>query len=273
MMKIAYCSDLHLEFEISSKRSNIPKLLSTGLPNTCNAKVLILAGDIICSEFIKHGYADAFFHLLSQQYESILYVFGNHEYYKGYFTEDVEIVKSRLSRWQNIHVLDGNYIEIDGISFFGATLWTNFKNEDPNVMYAASRSMNDYNCIMRDSIDYYTISPDDILNKHKLDLIAMKNVLSKNNPAIVISHHAPSLSSIYERYKTINNACINYCYYSDLDYLFYDYPSIIAWFHGHCHNNSDYMINNSRILCNPRGYIGQELQANTFNVKYFDVDM
>ena len=32
-----------------------------------------------------------------------------------------------------------------------------------------------------------------------------------------------------------------------------------VWCHGHIHNSADYMIAETRVICNPRGYIGHEL--------------
>ena len=36
--------------------------------------------------------------------------------------------------------------------------------------------------------------------------------------------------------------------------LILKYPNIKLWCHGHIHQSKDYMIGNTRIICNPRGY-------------------
>lgn len=46
---------------------------------------------------------------------------------------------------------------------------------------------------------------------------------------------------------------------------------IKAWTHGHTHDNYDYMIGTTRIVCNPRGYDGHEEIADHFELRYFDV--
>jgi hypothetical protein len=58
---------------------------------------------------------------------------------------------------------------------------------------------------------------------------------------------------------------MNGAYYSDLSELILDNPQIKTWVHGHMHNQSDYMIGDTRVVTNPRGYMGYETIANTFD--------
>jgi Icc-related predicted phosphoesterase len=75
---------------------------------------------------------------------------------------------------------------------------------------------------------------------------------------IVVTHMAPSFLSVHEKYK--NDMNINGSYASDLSELILDTKPEL-WFHGHMHDSFDYTIGNTRILCNPRGYVGEELNA------------
>ena len=43
-----------------------------------------------------------------------------------------------------------------------------------------------------------------------------------------------------------------------------DNPNIKLWIHGHVHNNFDYMIGDTRVICNPRGY---EMYQENFEFK------
>jgi hypothetical protein len=38
------------------------------------------------------------------------------------------------------------------------------------------------------------------------------------------------------------------------------------------HNRSDYEIGTTRVVCNPRGYIGYEPCADRFELKYLEVE-
>jgi len=39
----------------------------------------------------------------------------------------------------------------------------------------------------------------------------------------------------------------------------------------HLHDPSDYMLGDTRIVCNPRGYMGHEPRAAEFELKYLDI--
>jgi hypothetical protein len=47
---------------------------------------------------------------------------------------------------------------------------------------------------------------------------------------------------------------MNGAYHSDLREFILDRPQIKLWTHGHTHHPFDYMIGETRIVCNPRGY-------------------
>lgn len=43
-------------------------------------------------------------------------------------------------------------------------------------------------------------------------------------------------------------------YASDLSEFILDNPKIKLWTHGHMHQNHDYLIGTTRVVCNPKGY-------------------
>jgi hypothetical protein len=49
------------------------------------------------------------------------------------------------------------------------------------------------------------------------------------------------------------------------DYIL-DHPQITLWTHGHTHHVFDYRIGSTRIVCNPRGYVGYEDRADEFEL-------
>lgn len=269
-LRIAYCSDLHLEFEINT-RKKVDGSLKNGIRNDCGANVLVLAGDVVPARHIVSGECDIFFDSTSREFDSIVYVFGNHEHYHGYFYEDVKMVKNHLEKWQNIHLLDKNSIEIQGILFFGATLWTNMNREDPLVTLNAKRMVNDYRCISKDAVDTSKITYMDTINSHNEAIESLHNFLQRKSSCVIVTHHAPSFQSIHEKYRNENSRIASYYYFSNLEHIIDENNHIAFWFHGHMHDKFDYEINKTRILCNPRGYINHEPIADHFTLAYVDM--
>ena len=66
----------------------------------------------------------------------------------------------------------------------------------------------------------------------------------------------PTHKSIHEKYK--NDYYINGAYCSDLSDFILDHPQIKLWTQGHTHYHFTYMVGNTMVACNPRGYEGFE---------------
>jgi hypothetical protein len=116
-----------------------------------------------------------------------------------------------------------------------------------------------------------TFSPQDAFDDHKKMLAYLKVMLEGKHSTkfVVVGHHAPSKLSTHPRYK--NEEIMNGGYSSDLSAFILDNPQIKLWTHGHTHEDFDYMIGSTRIICNPRGYDKYEDRADNFTLKYVDV--
>jgi len=53
---------------------------------------------------------------------------------------------------------------------------------------------------------------------------------------------------------------ISAAYASNLDYVIERYQPKY-WIHGHLHNSSHYNIGKTQVVCNPRGYTGEENES------------
>lgn len=149
------------------------------------------------------------------------HVLGNHDYYGNMFGS------SRME------------VEKDGIKIAGATLWTEMKNPMDWVLYY--QGLNDSRYI--DNLNEF-----DYVNTHKDDL----DFLINSGADVIVSHHSPSLKSIADKYQynTYNGAY--HSDYEELIQMMVDPPKL--WIHGHTHEEFDYMIGETRIICHPRGY-------------------
>ena len=193
---------------------------------------------------------------------------GNHEHYRYDITKSHDYIKKCLGYNKNFHLLDNSVIEIGDVLFVGGTMWTNMNNEDEETCYKMKSMMNDYRVI--DNGDHI-FSPEDAIIKFKetVDYIDLMTSIYDITKLVVITHHAPSFKSIDPIYKNSNIMNGGYC--SDLEKFIEDRNNIRVWIHGHLHNKNDYSIGDTRILCNPRGYIGHEMCADRFKLEYFEV--
>ena len=278
-MKIHVISDLHLEFA--------PLELPGG-------DLLILAGDVCEAKNFNLNHYDPgvvwndydpqiksgndrrrhncvkFFMNELPKYRQVLYVLGNHEHYGEKLHKTRELIESRLIKagLNNVIILEDEHIEIDGVVFVGSTLWTDCNKGDPLTVHSLRNSMNDYRCITylyRDSNAYNKLRPEVTHRIHMLSKEYIAKTLKDNadKPAVVITHHAPSHLSIAPEFA--GDYQMNGGFVSDLSNLILDNPNIKLWVHGHTHSQFDYMIGDTRVFCNPRGYAGYERISVEFN--------
>ncbi len=277
-MKIAVCSDIHLEFG------------PIELKNTDNVDVLILSGDICVAKDLPHsdskngGIARDFFRMCALRFPHVLYVMGNHEHYHGDFATSGKIIKEELAQYANVHLLDQETKVIDDITFIGGTLWTDMNKEDGITLYNMKNMMSDFMCINNSNrTTYYRdgngnshariskFTPEDSVEDHKFMLDYLKQMISDKHSQkiVVVGHHAPSKLSTHPRYA--KEEIMNGGYSSDLSEFILDHPQIKLWTHGHTHENFDYLIGSTRIVCNPRGYINYEDSADKFTLKTVEI--
>lgn len=234
-MTFQYMSDLHLEFG------------ELFLPQK-TADVLVLAGDIVTAHGIlntkskRKRYKD-FFDYVSSLWKHVIYVTGNHEYYSNKRHNTDQVISTFLSKYPNVHFLRNSSVTLEGVTFVGGTLWTDFFGGSQHYKNAVAGALNDY---------HVTVLTTDVTEMwHYRTKEAIKIAARESDKVVVVTHHAPSQMSSLPMYA---GDPVNAGYYSNLESFILDLPSIKAWVHGHMHNTSDYFIGETRVLANPRGY-------------------
>ena len=309
-MKVAICSDVHLEFGDAT------------IENKEDAKVLILSGDILVendldifdrrqyeSGFMRRSakrYHDFFFDVCSK-FPYVIYVAGNHEHYHGDFKYTLSGLKEKLQVHKNLYVLDKEILKVDDVTFVGSTLWTDMNKRDPLTLHAIGSMMNDFRCVKNSHREVFRtvplykrkeddsgyeldekgfmiqtgtkkkgepsrFSPEDAADENDKCFGYIKHVVSeakKGDKIVVVGHHTPSTKSMHPRYAY--DQLMNGGYHNSYEEYIMDHPQIVLWTHGHTHERYDYMIGDTRVVCNPRGYIGHEAIANSFEVKVVEV--
>ena len=271
-MKIALASDLHVEFG------------DIDLVNTQGADLLILAGDIVMLKDLdkqseRGERSRGFFQRVSQNFPRVLYIMGNHEHYSGDFAKGPERFRTFCDSHAiaNVTLLDKETVKIDGYEFIAGTLWTDFNDQDSLTMFNAERAMNDYKAVKNtnDRVSWKFL-PKHALSDHRQMRDYLRACMDNykesgrtDNRIVVITHHAPSPSSIHPKY--MNDDLMNGNFYSNMDQFILDNPQIQLWVHGHMHDPFDYGIGGTRVVCNPRGYVQYEQRAQEFEIKYIDL--
>ena len=275
-MRLYVTSDIHLEFG------------DLDLQNSHDVDVLILSGDILVAQDI--GRPDAgsimegarslrirdFFRRCSERFPHTVLIMGNHEHYYGDFVRTQDVIQVMLDQagLDNIYLLEKQTQIIDDHMFIGGTLWTDFNGQDPLTMYAVTGMMNDFRGVKYGARAKFL--PQDALEDHLAMLRYIHDTIDqrraqgeRSDRVIVVGHHAPSRLSMHAKYR--HDHTLNGAFSSDLDQFILDHPEICLWTHGHTHEDFDYEIGSTRIVCNPRGYIGHEVRADSWQPKLIEL--
>ena len=267
-MKIKLVSDLHLEFS------------DCFINNDEGADVLILGGDICIAQDL-HDHPEPantadqaaiangtglgrrqmtaqrfrdFFKRCSFQFPHVIYIMGNHEFYNGKFYAGIDYMREECAKYPNVYMLEQDMKIIDDVVFVGGTLWTNMNKRDPLTMHAIEGMMNDFRIIRNDARNYAAMSALDVAIRHDKTLAYIEHIVHehRNKKCVVVGHHSPSFQSCHPMYG--NDTLMNGGYHSDLSEFIMDHPQIKLWTHGHTHHPFDYVLGETRVVCNPRGY-------------------
>jgi Icc-related predicted phosphoesterase len=234
-------SDLHLDVNAA-----VPFTLPDPYPDH---DVVVIAGDI------RQGMAAGVRWIGEQRLDEkpVVYVGGNHEFY-GH-DRHVELAEARTEArsFDNIHVLDGDAITIDGVTFLGATLWTDYDayGDAATSMHQAMRMLSDHTLITNGK---YKWTPGDALAEHRARRAWLEQRLAAATPAstVVVTHHCPSPRCGSSRFR---GHPLTACFVSDLT------PLVVQaglWIHGHSHTATDFVEGGCRVVNNPRGYVRRE---------------
>jgi Icc-related predicted phosphoesterase len=213
--------------------------------------LVIVAGDVC------EGVLRAFEHLrrIVPMDIPIVMVPGNHEFYRRFIPDELALALAHAGAF-NLHILNGTALELAGVRFVGATLWTDYQvfgeANQARVMNACAKGMNDHRLIGWQKKPWLRFRPQEAALLHHRSKGAITETLAAPfaGPTVVISHHAVHWDSIHPRFRSDP---VTGAFVSDLSELIETYQPTL-WVHGHVHNSSDYFVGKTRILCNPHAY-------------------
>ena len=188
-MKIRYASDLHVD--MNTKYYGITEQEILDKLNLDGMDMLILAGDTA-----EYPLNLQFVDLIMANYPElkIIEIPGNHLYYscvdrKRTMNEIDMACKLHADINDNYYFLNKNKIEIDGITFIGAIMWTKC-GEHFGYQMEIARRLNDFRYILTNKKEL--ITPVDMAKRCENARKFICSTLNKTNgKCVVITHHAP----------------------------------------------------------------------------------
>ena len=233
-MKIRLISDIHMEGYAYTY-----KFIGEDL--------IVLAGDIHTNN--RH-------HMLLDQMPTnipILMVPGNHEYYYSDFDSVNIYLKNLESIYTNFHCLLNESITIDGVNFYGGTMFTDFKlyNDAWLARRRATSGVSDFTLITKttDGIQK-TWTGADHEDEHIKFVNGLTKFLTSTPPdnRVVISHFMPTdkISN-----PIFDGSQLQPYFIANME-KFFDWTGL--WLCGHGHSSADIMVDGVRVVINPRGY-------------------
>ncbi len=273
--KIAFCSDLHLDFFFKPQGNLLHawKFHFEKYFAELDSKTLIIAGDL--SHFTPEQEVEVLLVLKDWlKLKHLIVVNGNHSGYRlsnslrDRFPTGLHLMAFRtdLMNANGIHALEGNYVEIDGVriggcdSFYDGTI---YYRQNQAYMYNTSggiesfwkRTLNDSYNMNLESFHEYVKQQKDLLRG------------LKDQVDVMVTHVSPLVSDKYFPAP----------YRGDLTNAFYsfDFEEEIAtdtrlthWVYGHTHEVCEWDAFGVDVLANPRGYPG-EIKGKT--IKHLEV--
>jgi predicted phosphodiesterase len=232
-VRIHVLSDLHLEF------GPVP------IPNV-DADAVVLAGDISV------GFRGVEWAARTFAGRPILYVPGNHEFYGQNYPRFLGKLRSRAVEL-DVRLLSDMSVTIAGVRFVGATLWTDFLLlGNRHVAEATAHEiMTDFRKI-RVGPRFRRVVPADMELWHHRTRSWLERELAPCHSCqtVIVTHHAPSLRSL-RPLRPLDP--LSAAFASGLDDLV-ERSGASYWIHGHTHHCVDYMIGQTRVVSNQRGY-------------------
>jgi len=235
-------SDLHLEMHPDRGAGFIHALAPAGVD------VLVLAGDVMMAG----DYAElaGVFRALDRRYRHVVYVPGNHEYYRS-SPDAVAANLARLGReLPRVAILNNGVATVAGRRFFGGTMW--FRPDPAALVH--KRAMADF-AVIRDFEPW-------VYEQNAAFETALGTSLAPGD--IVVTHHLPAPESIARRFV---GSPLNGFFVCDMTtYVRKLQPAL--WIHGHTHVRCDYRLGATRVVANPLGYPTERDSAAAFDPRF-----
>lgn len=179
-----------------------------------------------------------------------------------------------------LRFMSNSEYKLDDIIILGTCLYTDFRlygdNHVEESMHYAKQNMNDFKLIhvvghreytwtpkgwkikmrKREESKVRLFTPEDHAYFFNFSIKYLKQKVEeyKDEKIIIVTHFAPSPYSISPQYA---GSPLNPAFASNLNDFITSNPQIRLWCHGHVHTPCDYILGETRVICNPFGYANE----------------
>lgn len=224
--------------------------------------VLVLAGDI--HTLHRH-------HEILDQVPSnlpVVLIAGNHEFYKSNFEDTLEKLRALPSRYLNCHFLHNTHTVISGVPFFGGTMYTDFKLNEPadevHSKIEATKWINDFRRLIyiddsKEPSGSRIWNVYDHIKGHEEFKAALTVWLkdTEGQKRVVVSHFTPSPQAIHPRWLR-GDTYLNAYFNANMEkYMGWEG----LWLYGHTHDSGDFAVGDTRCVGNPFGYGAENIHG------------
>jgi predicted phosphodiesterase len=246
-IRIQFVSDIHLE--MMRARSFHPSHIV--LPG--EAEFLALCGDI---GYPEDAILEEFLRFCSNNYRTVFWVPGNHEFYSTTqmtIQDKFKKMESLCQLFPNIILMNQRAVNIPGtpLRIIGCPLWTHIPED---FAPQAQKYMNDFRLIYKTMNK--RISVDDLNAWHVSDRTWIESEIraaeQSGQELVVLTHHLPTQRLVHQKYE---GHPLNVCFATSLDSIL-RFP-IRAWLCGHSHTANEARVNSVLCALNPGGYPGE----------------
>lgn len=197
-----------------------------GVPWT-KRETLLVAGDVTT-----FPYRENHLRRIRESCDQMIYVLGNHEYYHA--PPDIDVVREygHTCADLDITILEDGCTRVGDWIVYGSTFWSTCDQFG---------TLNDCRFVTAEYVQ----------NKHAVSKVRLAEFIDRytlDDPLLVMTHHMPSCSLIASRGSDLIRR------------------PITVWVHGHTHEPNCSIMNNVRMICNPRGYPGENRDYKPFRL-------
>jgi predicted phosphodiesterase len=236
MIKIAYGSDFHFE---RYPADSVYRFIEGWKFEELTTHIVI-AGDMHVGAYNVASILDF---IWNTHKIPVIYVPGNHEYYRNsYVRFDQELCSFQNEKYI---ILLRDWIRANNTLFIGAQCVSDGSYEEAPGMPLNKDNYADFWMINDFEETYRIYGAED---RRFINNILLGSKTYENT--VVISHNPPHPMCIDEKYRgDVNNGL----FVNDYTTLLVDHSPDI-WICGHTHSKFYKVVNNTRVLCNPHGY-------------------